>query len=243
MLVPRHAPGWRSRARVGRAGPAFFLLFLAVLAVAFLHYRRAAPGEREEAPAPGTAAEVSPATPAAGFHRGGETGGPVAPAARQVRGSDGSGAARAATAGPAGPAPGGRAPTAPSRLKAPVAGPVVTGVGWAYSKTMGDWRWHAGVDVAAPPGTPVRAAAGGRVRLVRDSREWGWEVVVEHGGGMATRYAGCRSVRVREGEAVAAGQVLAEVGDGGLEEVEGGPHLHFEVLLDGNPVDPRPYLR
>ncbi len=108
---------------------------------------------------------------------------------------------------------------------------------------MGDWRWHAGLDVEAAPGTPVAAAAGGRVVVARQTREWGWEVVVDHGGGLSTRYANCRAVAVAAGDAVRAGQKLAEVGDPGLAEAADKPHLHFEVLANGRPVDPSRYLR
>lgn len=128
------------------------------------------------------------------------------------------------------------------RFDWPVRGEVTAAFGWRYSETMGDWRWHAGIDIAAQPGAPVSAAAAGRVSAVRRTPEWAWEVIVDHGGGWVTRYADCASVRVAEGERVEAGQTIAWVGGAGMAELSSPPHLHFEILRAGRAVDPESRL-
>ncbi|GHF58053.1 murein DD-endopeptidase MepM/ murein hydrolase activator NlpD [Deinococcus metalli] len=96
---------------------------------------------------------------------------------------------------------------------------------------------HEGIDLAAPTGTPVRAARAGVVTESRfDARTgWGWTVVVDHGDGMTTRYSHNSANLVLEGTRVAAGQVIARVGSTGNST---GPHLDFRVVVRGTPVDP-----
>lgn len=134
-------------------------------------------------------------------------------------------------------------PPLPGTMVRPVDGAVIVRHGWIYSRTMGDWRWHPGVDMASPAGAPVRSAAAGRVQLVRQSKEWGWEVVIDHGGGITTRYAGCSAVAVQRGQQVREEETIASVGGEALAEVENGAHLHFEVLVGGEAVDPLRYMR
>lgn len=99
---------------------------------------------------------------------------------------------------------------------------------------------HSGLDLAAPAGTPVRAAAGAVVVLSRaDAGGYGRHLVLDHGGGVTTLYGHLLSVAVREGDLVAGGQAIAEVGSTGNST---GPHLHFEVRFGGRPVDPEPQL-
>jgi murein DD-endopeptidase MepM/ murein hydrolase activator NlpD len=102
------------------------------------------------------------------------------------------------------------------------------------------WRWgrlHAGVDLAANEGTPVRASARGVVvERVFDAGGYGWLLRVAHGEGWETRYAHCRAVDdLGVGARVRRGQKVAEVGNTGRSF---GPHLHFEVRRNGVPVDP-----
>lgn len=96
-------------------------------------------------------------------------------------------------------------------------------------------RMHHGIDWAASSGTPVTAAAAGRVVEAAPMGEYGNAVRIDHGGGWQTLYGQLSRIDVRAGDCVAAGAVVAKVGSTGLSA---GPHLHFEVRQDGKPVDP-----
>jgi lipoprotein NlpD len=98
---------------------------------------------------------------------------------------------------------------------------------------------HDGVDLAAPAGQPVKVAAPGTVLFAGEQKGYGLIVIVEHDGGLITLYAHNRDLRVKTGQKVREGQVVATVGDSGRTS---GPHLHFEVRKDGVPVDPLDYL-
>nr|HET7858528.1 M23 family metallopeptidase [Caldimonas sp.] len=99
--------------------------------------------------------------------------------------------------------------------------------------------FHAGIDLAAPRGTPIASAAGGIVAFAGFRRDYGWVVEIDHGNGLSTRYAHASELLVRAGEVVAPGDRIAMVGSTGRST---GPHLHFEVLRAGDHVDPRRYL-
>jgi murein DD-endopeptidase MepM/ murein hydrolase activator NlpD len=103
----------------------------------------------------------------------------------------------------------------------------------------GTQRLHAGIDLAAPTGTPIGAAAGGTVSFAGVRGGYGNLVIVDHGDGTETRYAHQHTIGVRAGQTVAAGDVLGTVGSTGQST---GPHLHFELRRDGTPVDPAPLL-
>lgn len=125
----------------------------------------------------------------------------------------------------------------PSRFVWPVEGDVIRGFGWGYDDTMGDYRYHPGVDIAAAPGARVQAAYGGTVGEVRRDGRLGWVVEVTHAPGIVTRYAGLGRVEVARGQVVAPGDPIGTVGDVPAEA--GMPsHLHFELIWDGNPADP-----
>jgi lipoprotein NlpD len=98
---------------------------------------------------------------------------------------------------------------------------------------------HDGIDLAAPAGTPVKTAQEGTVLYAGEQRGYGNIVIVEHANRLITLYAHNRDLRVRTGQRVLPGQVIATVGESGKTS---GPHLHFEVRLDGKPVDPLEYL-
>lgn len=98
---------------------------------------------------------------------------------------------------------------------------------------------HDGVDLAAPAGLPVKTAAPGTVLFAGEQKGYGLIVIVEHDGGLITLYAHNRDLRVKTGQKVRDGQVVATVGDSGRTS---GPHLHFEVRKEGKPVDPLDYL-
>jgi murein DD-endopeptidase MepM/ murein hydrolase activator NlpD len=115
----------------------------------------------------------------------------------------------------------------------PVRGAVMSAFGIRYR------RLHAGVDIQAGYGSPICAAAGGRVLVAGPFGPYGNLSVVDHGGGLTTLYAHQAGLLVREGEEVSSGQILGFVGQTGRNF---GPHLHFEVRVHGSPVDPQAYL-
>ena len=115
----------------------------------------------------------------------------------------------------------------------PVNGPVTSPFGYRWG------RLHAGIDIGVPSGTPIHAAAAGTVVLAGWVGGYGNYTCIDHGGGMATCYAHQSSFAVGAGAQVAQGQVIGYVGCTGHCF---GPHLHFEVRINGNPVDPLGYL-
>ncbi len=122
----------------------------------------------------------------------------------------------------------------------PSHGPISSKFGERLHPLTGRWGFHKGIDIAAPEGFPVRAIRDGRIIFSGYREGYGNLVVIDHGGGLITRYAHNRRNLVREGDSVKAGDIIAEVGSSGLST---GPHLHLEVLSDGKPVDPERYLR
>lgn len=100
-------------------------------------------------------------------------------------------------------------------------------------------RLHAGVDLAAPGGSPIVAAMSGRVILARAGSGYGNYIIVDHGNGYATLYAHCSKLLVKKGQSVSRGQKIAKVGSTGAST---GNHLHFEVRVKGTPVNPAPYI-
>lgn len=100
-------------------------------------------------------------------------------------------------------------------------------------------RPHEGIDITALPGAPIIAAAAGRVVYAGWRGQYGRMIEIDHGYGVVTRYAHASKVLVERGDAVERGEKIAEVGQTGLAK---GPHLHYEVLVDGRPVDPRRYI-
>ena len=138
-------------------------------------------------------------------------------------------------------------PVAPALVVNPLVGETVAAFSMdelQYSETMGDWRTHDGVDLAADAGTPVCAASSGTVLDVRDDDLMGTTVVISHDGGYDTIYANLQSVPTVEiGDEVTAGQVIGSVGRTALSEAAEPPHLHFGVTKDGEFVDPLEFLK
>ncbi|MEX2645888.1 MAG: peptidoglycan DD-metalloendopeptidase family protein [Gaiellaceae bacterium] len=121
----------------------------------------------------------------------------------------------------------------PSGYIWPVAGPVTSTFGPRWG------RMHEGIDISAPSGAPIRSAAAGTVIYAGWLGGYGNLVVVDHGGGVATAYAHMSSIASGTGQQVAQGQVIGYVGSTGHST---GPHLHFEVRINGQAVDPLGYL-
>ena len=133
-----------------------------------------------------------------------------------------------------------------SRLKslmipnsAPVHGPVGSGFGFRADPFSGRTALHTGLDFPSDTGTPVLAAAGGMVLLTESHPAYGNMVEIDHGNGLVTRYAHNSKLLVKAGDIVRRGQAISEVGTSGRST---GPHLHFEVLVDGVPQDPAKFL-
>jgi murein DD-endopeptidase MepM/ murein hydrolase activator NlpD len=99
---------------------------------------------------------------------------------------------------------------------------------------------HAGVDIAAPPSTEVRAAGDGLVVASGEDGAYGRYVVLDHGAGLVTVYSQAERTYVKQGEKVRAGQVIALSGSSGRATA---PHLHFEVRRNGRPADPLQFIR
>jgi murein DD-endopeptidase MepM/ murein hydrolase activator NlpD len=129
-------------------------------------------------------------------------------------------------------APGDTTPSAAGFIW-PVNGPVTSGFGMRWG------RMHEGIDIAAGSGTPIRAAAAGRVVYAGWMSGYGNLVAIDHGGGVSTAYAHQSSIAVGNGQVVSQGQTIGYVGCTGHCF---GPHLHFEVRINGTPVDPLGYL-
>lgn len=98
---------------------------------------------------------------------------------------------------------------------------------------------HTGVDISAPPGTPVRATADGIVKLARWDAGYGQLVIVDHGGGCETYYAHLSRFNVLEGQEVRRGETIGAVGSTGRVTA---PHLHYEIRFGGAPMNPMNYL-
>lgn len=111
--------------------------------------------------------------------------------------------------------------------------------GWRSDPFTGEKAFHEGLDFPADTGTPIYAAAGGIVTMAEDTSGYGKLVKVEHGAGLETRYAHNSKLLVKVGERVEKGQIVAEAGSTGRST---GPHLHYEIRLNGNALDPRQYL-
>ncbi|NPV90617.1 MAG: peptidoglycan DD-metalloendopeptidase family protein [Firmicutes bacterium] len=123
--------------------------------------------------------------------------------------------------------------TASSRLSWPLRGTITSPYG---KRGRG---FHTGLDIGAGYGRPITAAGPGTVIEAGWGGAYGREIVINHGGGLMTRYAHCSSLKVRSGAKVARGEVIGYVGSSGRST---GPHLHFEVIVNGSTVNPTRYL-
>jgi murein DD-endopeptidase MepM/ murein hydrolase activator NlpD len=122
----------------------------------------------------------------------------------------------------------------------PVDGPIGSGFGFRSDPFTGRPALHTGLDFPADPGTPIVAAAGGVVLSAGPHPQYGLLVELDHGNGLVTRYAHTSRMLVKQGDLVKRGQRIAEVGNTGRST---GPHLHFEVLVDGVQQNPTRFLQ
>ena len=113
----------------------------------------------------------------------------------------------------------------------------------SYNETTRDWRVHNGIDLAAPAGSEVMAAAEGVVYTTYTDDMMGTTVVIRHDGGYTTQYASlAEDLKVGPGDQVAMGQVIGCVGETALIETNLGPHVHFSVLCNDESMDPADFL-
>lgn len=145
------------------------------------------------------------------------------------------------------PAP---APAPASAVSAPAAPPPApqsaqaasTGFNWPASGPIFQYFWsgHSGLDISPPYGSPIYASASGKVILAdKLSYGYGWYLIIDHGNGYTTLYAHTSQFLVGVGDYVEQGQLIARVGATGLAT---GPHVHFEIRLNGQPLDPLNFL-
>ena len=112
--------------------------------------------------------------------------------------------------------------------------------GWRLDPFNGHKAFHEGLDFPADVGTPIYAAAGGIVTVAEQTPDYGKLIKIDHGSGLETRYAHASRLLVKVGDRVEKGQEIAEVGSTGRST---GPHLHYEIRLEGNALDPRQYIK
>lgn len=118
----------------------------------------------------------------------------------------------------------------------PLPGRVSSAYGMRTDPINGESRLHKGTDIPMPYGAEVRTAGAGKVVSVGEVKGYGLQVVVDHGDGVTTRYAHLSSADVHPGDTVARGQVIAAAGSSGRST---GSHLHFEVMTQGQAIDPQ----
>ena len=121
----------------------------------------------------------------------------------------------------------------------PISGPITSEFGWRTHPIFGTARFHSGLDIGGDYGMPIYAAASGTVIYAGWISGYGNAVIIDHGGGVTTLYGHNDSLNVSEGENVTQGQVIAMCGSTGNST---GPHCHFEVRENGEPVSPYGYL-
>lgn len=125
------------------------------------------------------------------------------------------------------------------QLSWPVNGVITSDFGWRTHPIFGRQILHSGMDIGVDEGTPVHSADGGVVVYSGWMDGYGYAVVVDHGNGMSTLYGHNSDLAVSEGQTVSKGSVIAYAGSTGNST---GPHVHFEVRINGDPVDPAGYL-
>ncbi len=117
----------------------------------------------------------------------------------------------------------------------PVANSTTSGFGWREDPINKNHKFHSGADIRGKHGTPVMAAGAGKVICAEAKNGYGNVIFVDHGNGLITRYAHLQRFEVKKDAVVTAGQRIGQVGSTGRTT---GPHLHFEVRIEGQPVDP-----
>ena len=113
-----------------------------------------------------------------------------------------------------------------------------------YSETLEEWVTHYGIDIKADKTTVVKASAGGTIKSIKNDPRYGITVTIEHDNGYQSVYANLLTAEfVKEGEKVEQGQTIGTVGNTATFEIADDPHLHFEILKDGEYIDPSLYIK
>ncbi len=121
----------------------------------------------------------------------------------------------------------------------PTTGWVTSPFAWRTSPFTGKREFHKGIDISAPRGTPIYAPARGKVELAGRDGSYGLSVRLQHNTSLTTRYGHMHRVAVKAGQTVTRGELIGYVGNTGRST---GPHLHYEVRLNGVPVNPKRYI-
>ena len=131
-------------------------------------------------------------------------------------------------------------PGAPGQLSWPVSGPITSPFGWRMHPVYHRMILHRGIDIGVPTGTPVAAAGAGTIILASYQGDCGNMIAIDHHGGLSTIYCHLSQIFVSVGQEIQRGQAIGAAGATGDAT---GPHVHFQVMKNGNPVDPMSYLR
>jgi murein DD-endopeptidase MepM/ murein hydrolase activator NlpD len=126
------------------------------------------------------------------------------------------------------------------QLSWPVSGPITSPFGWRMHPVYHHMILHRGIDIGVPTGTPVLAAGGGTIILASYQGDCGNMIAIDHHGGLSTIYCHLSQIFVSVGQEIQRGQAIGAAGATGDAT---GPHVHFQVMRNGNPVDPMSYLR
>ncbi|HEV2740425.1 MAG TPA: peptidoglycan DD-metalloendopeptidase family protein [Candidatus Elarobacter sp.] len=126
------------------------------------------------------------------------------------------------------------------QLSWPVSGPITSPFGWRMHPVYHRMILHRGLDIGVPTGTPVVAAGGGTIILASYQGDCGNMIAIDHHGGLSTIYCHLSQIFVSVGQEIQRGQAIGAAGATGDAT---GPHVHFQVMKNGNPVDPMTYLR
>jgi murein DD-endopeptidase MepM/ murein hydrolase activator NlpD len=121
----------------------------------------------------------------------------------------------------------------------PVRGFITSGFGWRINPITGGKEFHEGVDIATQLGNPIKAPANGIVTYAGLESGYGNTIIIDHGYGITTLYGHLSKIDVKIGEMIKRGQVIGNIGDTGFST---GPHLHYQVMINGIPVNPMRYL-
>ena len=121
----------------------------------------------------------------------------------------------------------------------PVVGPITSPFGYRLDPVTHQYALHSGIDIGVPMGTPIHASATGKVIVAQWLNGYGYTIIIDDGGGIANLYAHQERFAVSVGQEVQQGQLIGYAGMTGWAT---GPHVHFEIRIDGKPVNPAPYM-